>query len=561
MNYKIRSITVLIFAFFFISFNNVFAASARPLKNTSGMALSTQAIANEIGIQVLEGGGNAIDAAVAVGYALAVVHPVAGNIGGGGFAVIHLADGTNISLDFREKAPLKASRDMYLDKNGNVIPELNRLGYLAAAVPGSVAGYSEMLKKYGTRTLTELILPAIKYADEGFPVTERQMETFKDHKNRFAQFKSSRKYFLKPDGSTYREGEKLIQKDLARTLRLIAQKGPDAFYKGEIADLIAADMAKNGGIITKKDLALYSPVWRDCVQGTYRGYEIISMAPPSSGGSHIIQMLNILEGYDIKAMGPGSSQYIHVLAESMRRAYADRSEYMGDPDFVKVPISNIISKEYAAKLRQTIEPTKATPSIEIKAGKFDTNEGTQTTHFSVADKYGNAVSVTTTLNDYYGCAASINGAGFLLNNEMDDFSAKPGSPNMYGLIGGEANAIAPGKRPLSSMSPTIVLKEGKLYMIVGSPGGARIITTVLQVIINVLDFKMDIREAVDEPRVHMQWYPDELRIEKYGLSNDVINTLKAMGYNITVKDPMGDVNAILIKNNVFYGAGDPRNEF
>lgn len=545
------------------SISTTYAASARPEKNNIEMVMSTQKIANEIGMQVLQSGGNAIDAAVAVGYALAVVHPVAGNLGGGGFAVIHTTNGDNFTLDFREFAPGKASRNMYLDKDGNVVPNASVEGYLAAGVPGTVAGMSAMLDRFGTKTLAELIMPAINYAENGFTITPRQAETFKEYQARLSKFTSSRQYFLKPDGSTYKEGEKLIQHDLAKTLRLIAEQGPNAFYKGPIADLIEKDMLANGGIVTKDDLAKYKPIWRDPVTGTYRGYEIISMAPPSSGGTHIIQILNILEGYDLKSMGYGSSQAVHVMTEAMRYAYADRSEFMGDPDFVKVPIKGLTGKSYANELRTKILSDKATPSSEVRPGNPAIHEGTNTTHYSVVDKWGNAVSITYTINDYYGCGASVKGAGFLLNNEMDDFSIKPGVPNIFGLVGGDANAIAPYKRPLSSMSPSIILKDGKLFMVVGSPGGSRIITTVLQVISNVIDYDMNIREAVDAPRIHMQWLPDELRIEKNGLSKDVIDKLTDMGYKIVVRGNMGDVNAIMVdpKSGIYYGAGDPRNEF
>lgn len=539
------------------------AASFRPEKSTVGMVVSTQKTANTIGMDVLKNGGNAVDAAVAVGYALAVVHPVAGNLGGGGFAIIRTADGNTYALDFREVAPGKATRNMYLDKNGEVIPDASTEGYLAAGVPGTVAGMSAMLERFGTKKLSDLIQPAIRCAEEGFTISARQAETFKEYLPRLAKFESSRKYFLKPDGSTYREGEILVQKDLAKTLKLIAQKGPDGFYKGETAKLIAKDMAANGGIITEEDLAMYHPVWREPVRGTYRGYEIVSMAPPSSGGTHIIQMLNILENYNLKEMGHNSAAAVHVIAEAMRQAYADRSEFMGDPDFVKVPVDWLTSKEYAAKVSAGINPEKATPSSEVRPGNRPLNDGTNTTHYSIVDKWGNAVSVTYTINDYYGCGAAVNGAGFLLNNEMDDFAIKPGVPNLYGLLGGDANAVEPFKRPLSSMSPTIVTKDGQLFMVVGSPGGARIITTVMQVILNVIDYNMNIREAVDAPRFHMQWLPDEIRIEKNGLVKDVIDKLTNMGYKVVVKAPMGDVNAILIDpdTKVMFGACDPRNEF
>lgn len=540
------------------------AASYPPIKDTTtGLALSSHALATKIGKEVLDNGGNAIDAAVAVGYALAVVHPAAGNIGGGGFAVIHLANGQNITLDFREKAPLKATRDMYLDKNGNVIPESSTIGYLAAGVPGTVAGMSAMLEKYGTKKLQDLIAPAIDLAQKGFVITQRQAETMAEAKNDFAKFASSRKYFLKKDGNSYQEGDVFVQKDLANTLKLIQKEGPKAFYEGKIADMIAKDMAKNGGIITKEDLARYQVVWRKPVIGSYRGYEIVSMSPPSSGGTHIIEILNVMENANIEALGFGSSKTIHIMAEAMRQAYADRSVFMGDPDFVKVPVNDLINKAYAKKIYANILPNKATPSSKINPGLGQIHEGHNTTHYSVADKWGNAVSVTYTINASYGSAAAVDGAGFLLNNEMDDFSIKPGTPNLYGLVGGDANAIEPNKRPLSSMSPTIVLKNGKLFMVVGSPGGARIITTVLQVISNVIDHKMDISEAIEAPRFHMQWLPDEIRIEKYGMTQDVADNLKKMGYKIVTKPVMGDVNAIVVdpKTHIMYGSGDPRKEF
>jgi gamma-glutamyltranspeptidase/glutathione hydrolase len=539
------------------------AASFRPEKSVEGAVIATSKFATEAGMQVLRTGGNAVDAAVCVGYTMAVTHPVAGNLGGGGFAVIRTADGKIYSLDFREMAPGRATRDMYLDAAGNVVPKLSLDGYLAVGVPGTVAGMSAMLERFGTKKLAALMQPAIKYAEKGFTVSARNAETFKEHQERFAKYGSSRRYFLKPDGSTYQEGDLLVQKDLAKTLRAIAERGPKAFYEGSIAGLIEKDMQANGGIITKDDLKRYKPIWREPVRGNYRGYEIVSMAPPSSGGTHIIQMLNILEGFDLKAMGPNSAAAVNVMAEAMRFAYADRSEYMGDPDFVKVPVETLISRDYAERLRKRIEPGKATPSDQVRPGTSFKKEGSNTTHYSVVDRFGNAVAITYTINDYYGSAAAVNGAGFLLNNEMDDFAAKPGVPNLYGLLGGDANAVEPYKRPLSSMSPTIVLKDGQVAMVVGSPGGARIITTVMQVILNVIDHGMTIREAVDAPRVHLQWIPDELRIEKNGLSADTAEKLKAMGYKIQVRANMGDVNAIMVdpQSRVFLIASDPRNEF
>lgn len=542
----------------------IFAASYPPIKNTKeGLAISSNILANEIGQRVLDEGGNAIDAAVAVGYALAVVHPAAGNIGGGGFAVIHLKNGENVTLDFREKAPIKATRDMYLDKNKEVIKDSSVIGYLAAGVPGTVAGMSEMLEKYGTKKLSDLIKPAINLAQNGFVITQRQAQTMLEVKDEFAKFSSSKKYFLKKDGSTYKEGEILVQKDLAKTLKEIQKNGQKAFYEGKIADLIVKDMQKNGGIITKEDLKSYKPIWRKPVVGNYRGYEIISMGPPSSGGIHIIEILNIIENANIKELGFGSSSTISLMSEAMRQAYADRSEYLGDPDFIKVPTEQLIDKAYAKKIYNKIKPNKAISSDDIRPGGgwLNIKESDNTTHYSIADKWGNAVSVTYTINASYGSAAAVDGAGFLLNNEMDDFSIKPGVPNIYGLVGGDANAIEPNKRPLSSMSPTIILKDGKLFMVVGSPGGARIITTVLQVIVNVIDHKMDISEAVSAPRFHMQWLPDEIRIEKFGMPKDVKENLEKMGYLIVTKPVMGDVNAIMIDNNIFYGSMDPRKEF
>ncbi|EFC31815.1 gamma-glutamyltransferase [Campylobacter jejuni] len=552
-------------AIFAISITLSFGAANPPIQDRTGtgLVLSTYELANKIGKEVLDKGGNAIDAAVAVGYALAVVHPAAGNIGGGGFAVIHLANGENTTLDFREMAPLKASRDMYLDSKGEVIKDASTIGYLAAGVPGTVKGMSAMLDRYGTMKLKDLIAPAIKLAEKGFLISDRQEQTMLEAKDMFKKFPSSSKYFLKEDGSTYKSGDLFIQKDLAKTLKLIAKEGPDAFYKGKIADLIASDMVKNKGIITKEDLAQYQVIWRKPVEGTYRNYDIISMAPPSSGGAIIIQILNIMENANIENLGFASSKTLHIMAEAMRQAYADRSEYMGDPDFVKIPLDKLTSKEYAKEIYAKIPKDKALPSSKVKPGLGQIHEGHNTTHYSVLDGKGNAVSITYTINASYGSGAAVEGAGFLLNDEMDDFSIKPGVPNLYGVVGGDANAIEPKKRPLSSMSPTIILKDGKVFMVVGSPGGSRIITTVLQVISNVIDHKMDISTAVEAPRFHMQWLPDEIRIEPFGIIKDVQNNLEKMGYKITEKPYMGDVNAIMIdpKTGKIVGSMDTREEF
>jgi gamma-glutamyltranspeptidase/glutathione hydrolase len=541
------------------------AAAYPPIRGgANGLVLSSHRLADAIGQSVLDKGGNAVDAAVAVGYALAVVLPAAGNIGGGGFAIIHNAGKDTVAIDFREKAPLAASRDMYLDKDGNVIPEASTIGYKAAGVPGTVAGLNAMLAKYGTKPLAEIIAPSINLAEKGFATNEFGAITMADYSERFARFESSKKYFLKPDGSTYKEGEIFVQKDLAEVLKRIAVSGDEGFYKGTTAKLIADDMAKNGGLITLKDLEGYNIAWRKPISGKYRGYDIISMSPPSSGGTHLLQILNVMSHADIGAMGFASSETLHLMAEAMRYAYADRSEYMGDPDFVSVPVDKLTSMEYAKSIYDKITAAKkATPSSTVKPGLSEINEGKNTTHYSIVDKDGNAVSVTYTINDWYGSGAAVMGAGFLLNNEMDDFAAKAGVPNIYGLVGSDANCIAPGKRPLSSMSPSLVLKDGKVFIVAGSPGGSRIITTTLQVISNVIDHGMNISEAVEAPRVHMQWLPDELRVEPHGVVKDVSDKLTSMGYNVSVQEPMGDVNAILIdpQTGAIYGSHDPRREF
>ena len=555
----------LVLALFLALLGNAWAAAPAPIRGTGGgLVVSSHILASAIGQKVLDEGGNAVDAAVAVGYALAVVHPSAGNIGGGGFAVIRMADGREATADFRERAPLKATRTMFLNAQGNVVPDATTLGYLAAGTPGTVSGLSAILEKYGTRKLSRLMAPAIVLAEKGFRINARQEVTMARSRDRFAAFASSSRYFLKADGSTYKEGELFVQKDLAATLRLIARQGPAAFYQGKIADLIAEDMRRNGGLVDKADLAAYTVTWRAPIRGSYRGYEIISMAPPSAGGLMLIQMLNVMESADIKSMGFASSATIHLMTEAMRQAFADRSEYMGDPDFVTVPVDKLIDKAYAKAIYKHIllSGDKATPRAEALPGRF-LKDRDQTTHYSVVDKWGNAVAVTYTVNDLYGSAAAVAGAGVLLNNEMDDFAVKPGAVNLFGLTGGEVNAVAPQKRPVSSMTPTIICKDGKLFMVVGSPGGARIITTTLQVVSNVIDHGMNISQAVMAPRFHMQWIPDELRVEKYGLVRDVEDKLKAMGYEVVVRAPMGDVNAILVdpKTGVVYGATDPRAEF
>lgn len=531
-----------------------------------GLAITSSPYATAIGQAVLENGGNAIDAAVAIGYALAVVHPAAGNLGGGGFALIHLANGKDIALDFREKAPKHASHDMFLDKNKEVIPNLATIGYKSVGVPGTIKGMSAMLDRYGTKKLATLIEPSIQLAQKGFIVTQRQSETMLEAKDDFAKFPSSKKYFLKKNGDIYRDGDLLVQKDLAKTLRILQREGEKAFYQGEIADAIAKDMQKHGGLITKEDLKNYRVVWREPIRGTYRGYEIVSMPPPSSGGAHILEILNTLENEDMQKLGFASSQSIHIMTEAMRQAYADRSAFMGDPDFVKIPLHQLISKEYAKKIYQNIKD-KATPSTDIVAGMNlitpiqhpNLHEGSNTTHYSVVDKWGNAVSITYTLNKRYGSALALDGYGFLLNDQMENFSIKAGFPNRHGLIEGENNAIAPNKKPLSSMSPTIILKDKKLFMVVGTPGSGKIISTIVQVIVNVIDYKMDLASAIAMPRFHMQWQPDSLDVEKFAINKDTQENLKKMGYTITESLDMGDVNAIIIDSNgIAHGAFDPR---
>lgn len=538
------------------------AASRTPVSARQAMVGSTDAYASDAGLAILKKGGNAVDAAVAVGFALAVTHPQAGNIGGGGLMVIRFADGKSTTIDYREMAPAKATRDMFLDAQGNPVSERSLVGPLAAGVPGAVAGMAYAQKKYGKLPLADVMAPAIALAGRGFVIGPSLARSLASPFTRklLGRFEESTRVFYKAGGVPYEAGETLVQPDLAATLTLIARLGPDGFYKGKTADLIAAEMTRSGGLITQADLAAYTPMEREPVTGTYRGYDIISMPPVSSGGVALIELLNILEGFPIKELGPNSSKTMHLMAEAERRVFADRSEWLGDPGFYKVPLRGLSSKSYAESLRKTIDPTKATPSEAVKPGKPTDFESTQTTHYSVIDAEGTAVSTTTTINGGYGNGQVVKGAGFLLNNEMDDFSAKPGTPNMFGMLGGAANAVEAGKRPLSSMTPTIVIKDRQPFLIVGSPGGSRIITTVLQVIVNVIDHGMDVQEAVDAPRFHHQWYPDEIRIERQGFPVDVREALQKLGHTIAEQGDMGDVHAILVdpKTKTRYGASDPR---
>jgi len=538
-----------------------------PVRAPHGMVASTERVASQIGVEVMKRGGNAVDAAVAVAFVLAVVYPSAGNLGGGGFMMIRRSDGNATAIDYREMAPAAATREMYIGPDGQLIKGegSSLLGYRAAGVPGTVAGMAFALKKYGSGKLTwtELIEPARKLAARGFAVTHRMEKMLQDHQKVLSPFADSRRIFLR-DGKLYREGEILRQPELAATLARLQKKGPREFYDGETARLIAEDMERNRGLITRDDLLGYTVKERVPLRGSYRGHEIISMPPPSSGGAVLLEMLNILEGFDLKKLQPFSSEYYHLLVEAMRRAYADRAEYMGDTDFGSVPIDGMIDKAYAERQRSTINPERASLSSEISAGKPPGHESTQTTHFTVVDAAGNAVSNTYTLNGGFGSGVVAKGTGVLLNNEMDDFTSKPGEPNMFGAIQSERNAIAPRKRPLSSMTPTFVLRpDGSLYFAIGSPGGTTIINTVLQVISNVIDHGMNLQEAIDSPRVHHQWLPDKILEEPLGVSADTRRALEGRGHRF-VSEPnyMSDAQGIMIeeKTNMRLGASDARQD-
>ena len=536
------------------SSNDIF----HPVYGKNGMVASEQGLATQVGLDILKQGGNAIDAAVAVGFALAVVLPNAGNIGGGGFMVLHDdKTGKDVAIDFREIAPAKASRDMYLDNQGNVIDGKSLFTHDASGVPGTVAGMEYALKKWGTMPLSKVLEPAIKLADKGFIVSDVLAQTLKEEKSTLGKWSSSKAIFFK-NGEPLKSGDLLVQKDLAKSLRLIAKQGAKAFYQGEIATKIAKEMQSHGGTMTLGDLKAYKVVERQPIIGDYRGYKVVTMPPPSSGGVHLIEILNMLEHYPIKEDGVNSAKNIHHMAESMKLAYADRSEYLGDPDFVKIPVTGLTSKAYANERVKTIDDNKARLSSNIKPGKPQPYESDQTTHFSVMDKAGNAVAVTYTLNLNFGSGIVVEGTGILLNNEMDDFSVKPGVPNAFGLVGGAANAIEAKKRPLSSMTPTIVMKNNKPWLVTGSPGGARIITTVLQSVVNTIDHEMNPAEAIITPRVHHQWLPDELRVEE-GISPDTIKLLQDKGHKVVTKAPMGRIQIIQADDSGFYGYSDPRN--
>lgn len=542
-----------------ISFNDDMSIH-KPTFGHKAMVVTAEKHASDVGVNILKQGGNAVDAATAVGFALAVTLPRAGNLGGGGFALFYNAPAKDIqAIDYREVAPARAHEKMYQDRSGNVDNSKSLHSVLGSGVPGTVAGLLDMQAKYGKLTRAEVMAPAIKLATEGFPVSESLALSLWDHKDRLLKNPDAARTFFKMNGRPYVPGDILKQPELARSLQEISDMGADAFYKGRIADAIAADMQRHGGIITKDDLAAYKPVYRQPLVGTYRDYQIAAMPPPSSGGVHIIQMLNTFENFDLKQKGVNSADTIHIMAESMKRAYADRSTYLGDPDFVDMPIQKLTAKIYGRRIAESISPRSATPSRNVSPGALFSipEESPQTTHFSIIDADGSIVSNTYTLNLSYGNAHMVSDTGILLNNEMDDFSARAGVPNAYGLIGGAANKIEAGKRPLSSMTPVIVFKNGEAVLATGSPGGARIITTVLQVLVNVLEHGMNIADATATPRIHHQWMPEELRVEQ-GISPDTQKLLKNLGYNVILKPPFGAAMTVAKSALGVYGYADSR---
>ena len=555
-----------------------------PVAATNGMVVSAQIDASEAGVEILRKGGNAIDAAVATGFALAVTYPVAGNIGGGGFMVIRFEDGRTTTIDFRETAPADAHRDMFLNDAGEPITELSRRGHLASGVPGSVAGLLEAHEEYGHLPLGAVINPAIRLAADGFELSARQAAQLNSYRSRFIEFAGTARYFAQGDGEPgFVPGDRFMQADLAETLRRIRKDGRRGFYEGETARLIVEEMQRGGGIISLDDLRNYRAIERDALTFTYRDHRVISMAPPSSGGVALAQLLESVEPLDASALGFGSSRLVHMMGEAMRNTYADRAEWLGDPDFFDVPADALIDEAYVRARMSEVDPARARRSSDVGHGMPPGVEPEETTHYSVVDRWGNAVSVTTTLNGSYGSYVAVDGAGFLLNNEMDDFSVKPGVPNMFGLIGNEANAIEPGKRMLSSMTPTIVEQpDGRLFMVLGTPGGSTIITTVFQVIMNVIDHGMDIQQAVAAPRFHHQWLPEELRYERFALNPDAVSRLREMGWPMVARTgTWGRTDAILVEygreavegepsgleairrqttGRILYGGADPRGD-
>ncbi len=548
----------------FVSFISLSCATYRNNKSSNqeykhGAVVTAHPIASQVGVDILKKGGNAIDAAIAVKFALAVVYPNAGNLGGGGFMVYRSQSGELSSLDFREKAPAAATRDMYLDTDGNPIIELSLRGQLASGVPGTAAGMDAAFKKYGSLPWTDLLQPAIDLAAKGFPITAQQAKEFNELQEDFKK--------LNPNGAAiireniWRKGDLFKQEELAQTLKRIAEKGRDGFYKGETADLIVAEMQRGNGLITHQDLENYQAVWRNPIVGYYKGHKVISMPPPSSGGVALLALLQSVEKYPLREWGFQSDSTVRVMVEAERRVYADRATHLGDPDFYRVPVAQLTDSLFNQKRMSKVSLKKATPSDEVKASKFLGYESEETTHFSIVDKNGNAVSLTTTINDSYGSYVWVDGAGFLLNNEMDDFSVKPGTPNLYGLLGGKANAIEPGKRMLSAMTPTIIEKDGKLKMVVGTPGGSTIITSVFQTILNILEFDMTAQESVSAPRFHHQWKPDRIDVEAKAIDPHIRKSLEKDGYSIRQRGNMGRVeNIVVLPNGKLQAGADHRGD-
>jgi gamma-glutamyltranspeptidase / glutathione hydrolase len=535
-------------------FASAHAAAGPVAEAEHGMVVSAHRLASEVGVRILQAGGNAIDAAVAVGYALAVVDPCCGNIGGGGFMTIHLADGRETFINFRETAPAAATASMYLDQDGKPIDDLSRYGYLAAAVPGTVMGFERAAEEYGRLPRAALLEPAIALARDGFVLSQADTEILDTKAERFGKDPAAAKIFLRPDSSRLEPGVRLVQTDLAATLELIAQQGPDAFYKGPIAAAVEKASNEHGGLLTARDFAAYTVTEGVPLTCSYRGYRLVSTPPPSSGGATICEILNVLEGYDVAASGFHTAPSVRLMVEAMRRGYADRNTELGDPAFVTNPLERLLSKDYAARIRSEIDRRTAL----LPATARPSSEKAETTHYSVVDGEGNAVAVTYTINGSFGANVIAPGTGFFLNDEMDDFTVKPGTPNLYGLVQGEANAIAPGKRPLSSMAPSLLEKDGRVFLVLGSPGGSRIITTVLETIMNIIDYGMGPQEAVDAPRLHHQGQPDAVYVEHPGLPPETMKPLSEMGYKLVEQRPWGAVELIEIANGRLYGANDSR---
>jgi gamma-glutamyltranspeptidase / glutathione hydrolase len=534
------------------------AASGRPAEAAQGMVVSSQHLASEVGVEIMKAGGNAIDAAVAVGYAEAVVNPCCGNIGGGGFMTLHLADGRNRFINFRETAPGLATPDMYLDTVGKVIEGASLDGWKAVAVPGTVLGLDTALREYGTLSRSDVMAPAIRLARQGFVLVQGDTAIIEAVALRLRAWPDLARIFLRPDGKALQPGDRLAQPDLANTLEAIAKNGPDAFYKGRIAQAVEVASDAGGGILKASDFAAYTISESEPLRCNYRGYVVLSAPPPSSGGTTLCEILNILSGYDMKALGFHTAAAVHAITEAERRAYLDRNTYLGDPNFVANPIDRLLSPSYAASIRATIPAQRAGASLTPRSVAAP-REKAETTHYSILDKAGNAVSVTYTINGSFGAFVMAAGTGFLLNDEMDDFTTKPGVPNRFGLVQGAANAIAPGKRPLSSMAPTVVTKNGQVVLVLGSPGGSRIITIVLETLLDILDYGLSPAEAVNAPRFHHQWLPDEIDTEPYALSADTIKTLKAMGYQIREQGGWGAMELIVVTRHRLYGVNDDRN--